>query len=73
MLRQPQKFWRNKMRETIVERLAKRKRIAIERDCEVIKNYDEELYDADSECKHEVVAQWSGGVKCRKCSGWFCY
>lgn len=31
----------------------------------------EQLYDADPNCKHEVVAQWSG-VKCKHCPGWFC-
>jgi hypothetical protein len=29
------------------------------------------LYDADPDCRHEIVRLWSG-VKCRKCSGWFC-
>lgn len=34
---------------------------------------DEELlYDADPDCKHEVVTLQSG-VKCKHCSGWFCY
>lgn len=32
----------------------------------------EELYDADPNCKHNIVSQWSG-VKCSKCPGWFCY
>ena len=32
----------------------------------------ERLYNADPNCKHNVDAQWSG-VKCTKCSGWFCY
>jgi hypothetical protein len=31
-----------------------------------------QLYDADPNCKHEIVALWSG-VKCKHCSGWFCY
>lgn len=30
------------------------------------------LYDADPNCKHKIVSLWSG-VKCSKCSGWFCY
>lgn len=34
--------------------------------------YDE-LWGADPNCKHEVVAQPRGGVKCKKCPGWFCY
>ncbi len=32
----------------------------------------EELFDADPTCEHDVRAQQSG-VKCSKCSGWFCY
>ena len=34
---------------------------------------EEELWDADPECKHEVLAAPGGGIKCRKCGGWFCY
>jgi hypothetical protein len=30
------------------------------------------LYDADPNCKHVIVEEWSG-VKCKKCDGWFCY
>lgn len=33
---------------------------------------DVKLYDADPNCQHEIVAQWSG-IKCIKCNGWFCY
>lgn len=33
---------------------------------------EEELYNADPNCEHEIVTLWSG-VKCRKCHGWFCY
>lgn len=29
------------------------------------------LYDADPNCEHHVVVQWSG-VKCSKCRGWYC-
>lgn len=32
----------------------------------------EDLYDADPECEHEVVALGSG-VGCIHCKGWFCY
>jgi len=39
----------------------------------ILSNYPvEELFNADPNCNHEVVALWSG-VKCSKCSGWFCY
>lgn len=31
------------------------------------------LYHADPNCQHDVYAKMSGGVACRKCSGWFCY
>lgn len=30
------------------------------------------LYNADPNCKHEVYAQCSGGVKCIKCGAWYC-
>jgi hypothetical protein len=32
-----------------------------------------DLWDADPNCKHEVVDAPGGGVKCRKCGGWFCF
>ena len=38
-----------------------------------LENYDGELYNADPNCEHNVVPQLSGGVKCTKCGGWFCY
>ena len=31
------------------------------------------LYNADQNCKHKIVCAPGGGVKCTKCSGWFCY
>lgn len=31
------------------------------------------LYGAEEDCYHEVVAADGGGVRCRKCPGWFCY
>lgn len=31
------------------------------------------LYNADPNCKHNIAPQLSGGVKCTKCGGWFCY
>jgi hypothetical protein len=31
-----------------------------------------QLYNADPNCTHNVVAKWSG-VECTKCPGWFCY
>ena len=34
--------------------------------------YDGELFDADPNCDHDVKAHWNG-VKCTKCTGWFCY
>ena len=36
-----------------------------------VEPYDGELYDADPNCEHEVIEQWSG-VKCSKCPGWYC-
>lgn len=34
---------------------------------------EEELYDADPNCKHIIVEADGGGVECTKCGGWFCY
>lgn len=34
---------------------------------------DDDLYAATPGCEHEVVRASGGGVKCRKCPGWFCY
>ena len=31
------------------------------------------LLDADPKCKHKIVDAPGGGIKCTKCSGWFCY
>ena len=31
------------------------------------------LYNADPECKHYIESQMSGGIKCIKCDGWFCF
>lgn len=33
----------------------------------------QELFNADPNCVHTVVAAEGGGVKCAKCTGWFCY
>lgn len=33
---------------------------------------EEELYNADPNCKHEIVSD-SSGIRCKKCGGWFCY
>lgn len=32
-----------------------------------------DLLDADPNCEHVVVDVLGGGVKCSKCTGWFCY
>lgn len=32
-----------------------------------------ELYNADENCKHEIIHASGGGIKCIKCGGWFCY
>ena len=31
------------------------------------------LYSADPDCEHEMDQRNFSGVKCSKCSGWFCY
>jgi len=36
-------------------------------------DYDGKLWDADPKCIHEIINAQGGGVKCTKCSGWFCY
>lgn len=35
--------------------------------------YDEPLFDADPKCDHRVVPASGGGIRCRKCRGWFCF
>lgn len=37
------------------------------------KPYNGHLYSTDPDCKHKVVHATGGGVRCTKCSGWFCY
>jgi len=34
---------------------------------------EEELYNADPNCKHEIISASGGGIKCVKCNGWFCF
>jgi hypothetical protein len=34
---------------------------------------EDELWNADPNCKHDVRCAPGGGVKCTKCPGWFCY
>lgn len=31
-----------------------------------------QLFNADPNCQHEIVQLWSG-IKCKHCSGWFCW
>lgn len=31
------------------------------------------LYNANPNCKHNIVDAPGGGIKCTKCGGWFCY
>lgn len=38
--------------------------------CDGENNYYE-LYDADPNCVHELL--YGNGVRCVKCSGWFCF
>ena len=35
--------------------------------------YDDELWDSDENCDHNIIDAPGGGVKCTKCNGWFCY
>jgi hypothetical protein len=39
----------------------------------IMKCKTEELFGADPNCDHEVIAQPGGGIKCTKCPGWFCF
>lgn len=36
-------------------------------------NFATELWDARVGCEHDIQPAPGGGVKCTKCSGWFCY
>ncbi len=36
-------------------------------------NGNDDLFDANPHCIHDVVGASGGGVKCTKCTGWFCY
>lgn len=33
----------------------------------------EELFHANPKCNHQIANAPGGGVKCKKCTGWFCY
>lgn len=33
----------------------------------------DELWDAKPMCRHHIVCQPRGGVRCTKCGGWCCY
>lgn len=37
------------------------------------KPIEQELWDADPNCAHDIQPAQGGGVKCTKCHGWFCY
>lgn len=32
-----------------------------------------DFWDADPNCYHETYSAYGDGVKCKHCSGWFCY
>jgi len=34
---------------------------------------EEELWEADPDCKHNIADDPGGGIKCIKCGGWFCF
>ncbi len=44
----------------------------VERKMEDGRVQEELLYNADPDCDHEIV-ELDSGVKCVKCTGWFCY
>lgn len=31
------------------------------------------LWGADPDCDHDIEYPSGGGVRCKKCSGWFCF
>jgi hypothetical protein len=35
--------------------------------------WEDTLYDADNNCKHDIQPANGGGIRCPKCSGWFCF
>jgi hypothetical protein len=39
----------------------------------VVNDEEHDLFDADPNCEHETKLHPSGGIVCKKCSGWFCY
>lgn len=34
---------------------------------------DDFLWEADPNCVHDIQSASGGGIRCTKCSGWFCY
>ena len=40
---------------------------------DVVDEGEEELWDANPNCKHKIINASGGGVKCIKCGGWFCF
>lgn len=38
-----------------------------------VENEEDELWNADPNCKHRIECASGGGVRCVKCGGWFCY
>jgi hypothetical protein len=36
-------------------------------------SYLDLLYNADPDCNHEIYGASGGGIKCKHCTGWFCY
>jgi len=37
------------------------------------KNGLDNLYNADPTCRHKLDNKCLSGIKCSKCSGWFCF
>ena len=40
---------------------------------DVVDECEEELWDANPNCKHKIINASGGGVKCIKYGGWFCF
>jgi hypothetical protein len=58
--------------QSLLDEVDARDSVAFLEICKKRQEPEQKLYDADPNCKHEIVALWSG-VKCKHCPGWFCY
>ena len=64
LLKQLDEYFDNNSKETVVKDFV-----------EAGGHFEEEdlMYNADPNCDHKIELVPDGGIKCTKCSGWFCY